>query len=326
MEKASLWVDTKLKNLNEVRELFLANKDNQRSHENAGTYTDFDVKQKIKEDQSIVINGQNWLFNKFDYSYLYKSNDDLIDPQETSGYVVAFSNGDEVRYFINYFSQNAQVSLQLLLNNLNKATHIESKPVIVKEGFFLWLFQKYYNGDAEFQISNSSDSNNSVSNTSSNLNINSILAVKGDTSDQITSINASGDQISNYVSVLSFLLESSKLYKLGLRISYDSHKTIEFTIDKPRKNNVVSVDISKYEGVLSAESMDSKISKLLIIVNLVIFPKLIQMYMEDETWNQQEMEMFFDGLSQDITSKIATLLKGVKDKVALDNSQTSLDV
>lgn len=320
MEKASLWVDTKFKNLDEVKEAFLSEKLDQNTRNNVGVYTDFNVTQILEKDQEIIINGQTWVFNKFNYGYLYKFVDQSLDPQENSGYVVALSNGQEVRYFINYFSQSAQVTLQLLLNNYNRASQVKSQPINVKEGFLLWLFQKYYNNDSELQISEGEEFGPSI------LSIDSILAVKGDTSDQITSIDASGEQISNYISVLSFLLESSKLYKMGLRISYGSHKKIEFTIDKPRKTSVISIDVANYAGLLEKESLDSKIAKLLIIVNLIIFPKLIQIYQEDTTWNAQSMENFFNALGGDIRTRTDNLLKDVQAKISLDTIQTTLEV
>lgn len=324
MEKASLWIDTKLKNLTEVKETFLSEKSDQqgrgRGGQIGGIYTDFTVNQQLQNDQEIIINGQSWFFNKFNYGYVYKFLDDSLDPQENNGYIVALSNNQEVRYFINYFSQNAQVSLQLLLNNYNKAVQVLSQPVVVDDGFLLWLFQKYYNDDTEFQISDREGVGPSI------LAIDSILAVKGDTSDQITSIDASGEQISNYISVLSFLLESSNLYKMGLRISYGPHKKIEFVIDRPRKSSFISIDVVNYTGTLEKESLDSKIAKLLIIVNLIIFPKLIQIYQEDTTWNAQSMEKFFSDLGSDIRIRTDSLLKDVQDKISLDTIQTDLNV
>lgn len=320
MEKASLWIDTKFKNLNEVKSSFLSDKSDQKGRNNVGVYTNFNVTQMLQKDQEIMINGQTWLFNKFNYGYLYRFVDQTLDPQENSGYVVALSNGNEVRYFINYFSQNAQVTLQLLLNNYNRTSQVTFQPVYVKDGFLLWLFQKYYNDDAVLQISDGGGVGPAI------LSIDSILAVKGDTSDQITSIDASGEQISNYISVLSFLLESSKLYKMSLRISYGSHKKIEFTIDKPRKTSVISIDVANYTGILEKETLDSKIAKLLIIVNLVIFPKLIQIYQEDTAWNAKAMEEFFNALGLDIRNRTDSLLQDVQEKISLDITQTDLNI
>ncbi|MBZ5946019.1 hypothetical protein [Leuconostoc gasicomitatum] len=320
MEKASLWIDRKFKSLDEVKKSFLSDKLDQNAKNNVGFYTDFNVTQTLQKDQEILISGQTWVFNKFNYRYLYKFLDQTLDPQENNGYVVALSNNEEVRYFINYFSQNAQVTLQLLLNNYNRTSQVDFKPVYVNDGFLLWLFQKYYKEDSIFQISDGEGTDPSI------LSIDSILAVKGDTSDQITSIDASGEQISNYISVISFLLESSKLYKMGLRISYGSHKKIEFTIDKPRKTSVISINVANYVGTLDKESNDSKIAKLVIIVNLVIFPKIIQIYQEDTTWNAKSMEDFFKELGKDIRDRTDNLLKDVQEKISVDAMTMGLDI
>lgn len=329
METTTLWRDTKLVSLDQVKEKFLSEKENcvRKNSEGEITLEYEEIHADLKNmdaDSCIDIDNETWQICKFDYQYtLIKYSDNTPESFNKTGFVVALSNGKEVKYFINMYGNSAQTVLQLLLDNYNHASQVVEMDSGIHSPFLLWIFERFYSSKNLFTVPTSANGNKYIT----QLSIESILALKGSTNDQIAVIDADGDDnITGYVSVLSFILESSGLHKLGLRVGFDKHNMIEFLVDKPRRKIVVSTNIKNYEGPLKNNNIDTRTSKLICIINLVIIPKLISFYRNDEEWNSDTKQVFFNTIGDKIKSETDVLLQSVKDKFIVDGNQEQLDI
>ena len=309
MEKISVWEDLNKKTLEDVDTAFNSIEDNQQSQKNAGTYNGFKVNKTVKNFQ-MTIAKTTWMIDRYDFEYLYSSNKDQSE-SENKCYVIVMSDNTKVRYFINKQGNGAQVALQLFNSNLNKQLQIQQLALNNNDpDLLLWLVYKHYSSNG---VSLTNGDNTTVMDGDNQLEIKSITAIKGETADEITNVAAEGDSLTNYMSVLTFLMESSEVHKLGLRVSYGNHKIVEFAYDTPRKNAVISVEPLTYVGPLRDTSEYKQAAAVIILVHMEIIPKLTQLYNEDN-WQIQDKKDFFQSLGKEIREKVETLISGLDEK------------
>lgn len=106
----------------------------------------------------------------------------------------------------------------------------------ITSNMIVWLISMVYYSDASFTFNDK------------RLEIDSIIGFKGNTEDSLNKVSATGDGIMNILSTLSFLLESSSLKQVKIRLEYDVHQNLELKIDT---NNTIEISIDKYLGSYS---------------------------------------------------------------------------
>ena len=159
--------------------------------------------------------------------------------------------------------------------------------------FFIWLISKVYNGE-----------NNIETSKDTNIQINSIKGLKGNTDDLLNKVTADGETLMNVISALSFLLESNKINQIKIDVEYKEHQNIALTLNKTL---TIDTDLKNYSGLLLEEEREMAFCKLLLITYLELIPQLFQAYQEEkkeELWSSQKYIDFLETIGSDISTRI----------------------
>ncbi|MCT3231910.1 hypothetical protein [Lactiplantibacillus plantarum] len=309
LEKITIWEGTPAgtDSLKKVVDLLLEHKADIIQKGGHATYKNINVTQST-EINNAIINDMNICYTKLDFSFDVVPKDD--DPVNYQGYVIAFSSDrSSVRYFVSENGVMAQKVLQLLFNNYNKSTFVREFKKDNHADFLFWLFANYINNNGELD--------STTNNSNKQLQIRNVNAIRGSISERITTLSAkSNDDIANYISVLSFLLETDEVDKLGLAIKNKDNELIEFVIDRPRTNQTVSVDTSSYVGTYDNKNINEKTCLILFLVHLEILPQLRSLYLiHEETWINSERDSFLKSIGLKIKDKVDTLTDNLSSKL-----------
>lgn len=260
--------------------------------------TDYIDMDKIKED----FNGKEFEYTFFSIKYDYYLLDDN-DPKEIKQLLILYENNDNI-YIIIDKNTGAKTLLRLFLD-FTKDNQLIQKSHKVSSNLIIWLIYKIYNKQIEFNINTET------------LTLSAIMAFKGDTNDDLNTIEATGDSLMNILSTLSFLLESNSLSQISLRLEYTNHKKIEIKLDT---NNSLGIAYNNYQGAFKKEpykdiSEVHKESLVYLFIYTEVFPRIKQWYLEDQEdqedediprrkWDEFEHREFLKVVAKDLTEKI----------------------
>ncbi len=285
------WLDKYNKELSSVIEKIISFK------ENYGVETgekNFKFEKVFKENQVININSRNISFNKINISY------DIVDageqPEEDrttrkEEFLLIYSTGININYIIN--KNTSASTLIRKLNGYSGKNEVIKNMLNLDSDFFIWLISKVYNGE-----------NNIETSKDTNIQINSIKGLKGNTDDLLNKVTADGETLMNVISALSFLLESNKINQIKIDVEYKEHQNIALTLNKTL---TIDTDLKNYSGLLLEEEREMAFCKLLLITYLELIPQLFQAYQEEkkeELWSSQKYIDFLETIGSDISTRI----------------------
>ena len=285
------WLDKYNKELSSVIEKIISFK------ENYGVETgekNFKFEKVFKENQVININSRNISFNKINISY------DIVDageqPEEDrttrkEEFLLIYSTGININYIIN--KNTSASTLIRKLNGYSGKNEVIKNMLNLDSDFFIWLISKVYNGE-----------NNIETSKDTNIQINSIKGLKGNTDDLLNKVTADGETLMNVISALSFLLESNKINQIKIDVEYKEHQNIALTLNKTL---TIDTDLKNYSGLLLEEEREMAFCKLLLITYLELIPQLFQAYQEEkkeELWSSQKYIDFLETIGRDISTRI----------------------
>lgn len=257
-------------------------------------------------ETTMQINGEDITYAMVRFNYVVVTDDE--DPVPDDGYIIIFSGKSmPIRYLIDRTSTNAQPILQLLLNNYNRSVMVYDVTRENDADFLFWLFAQYIDITSEDSL------------FGTNLSIANINTVRGSISENITKVTAKSNlDVANYISVLSFLLETDEVDSLGLTIEYNGH-VVEIIIERPRVKQKVSVNINSYMGPFDDLNTDDKISKVLLLVHMEILPRLRTIYTgQEKDWVASKRGEFVSTLATKIKEKVDAQVKLLSTQLEQD--------
>lgn len=265
------------------------------------SWDNWHLEKAFSENQCMQLNGREVEYNLVKYSYDQTTIGDISVEDRVvkrEGFIIAYSNGNEVNYIIDQNSSAMKLLRRLL--SFTRKNELEKNSFGFSNDFFIWLIYRVYH----------SNNNIEVAPDNRDLTLDSIKGFKGDTEDLQTKVSASGETVINIISTLSFLLESSNLNQVKLDLSYTGHVNISLLLQK----GTVNAYFNDYIGIFEREQEEQKIAKLYLIVYLEVLPLLFQEYNMDignDLWNRDVYVDFMKDvgttLSEKIQYKIATL-------------------
>lgn len=203
---------------------------------------------------------------------------------------------------INYIMDRPVTEARKMLRNFRGYTgegEITEKEINVPSDFFLWLVQKVYSGNNEFELEITDE-------LLKKLTIETIIGIRGTTHDQ-NSVRADGDSVMNLISTLAFLLETQTINRVIIKSYYDeTHTNIEIRLE----NKKAAVDLDKYVGEFRGGYYlyDDILAKLLLLVHLEILPELMKLYQkekENDLWSESTIEIFTDEIKESLINRIS---------------------
>ena len=168
--------------------------------------------------------------------------------------------------------------------------------------FFIWLISKVYNRENSIEVSENTD-----------IQINSIKGLKGNTDDLLNKVTADGKTIMNVISTLSFLLESNNISQIKTDIEYKEHQHISLTLNK---TSTIDTDLKDYTGILLGKEKELAFSELLLTIYIELIPNLFRVYQQEkreEAWGAQKYIEFIEKVGKDVSERIKEKVKSYKE-------------
>lgn len=263
-------------------------------------WTNWNISRCFSENQQIVCAGNSILFNmvRFQFDQSYYSNDVFKEQGTTKyGFLIIYVYKNTIYYIVNQNS-NARKIIRKLLKSDTKSAVVEDMTNLDTD-FFNWLIYRIYEDKAK--IDPESDS-------FSQMSLDEICGIRGDTEDSLTKITADGESIMNTISALSFFLESSHIDLVKINLRYGHHSNIKLIL----KGRVVDTDFKYYNGEFDQYGPDIKTARLYVLLYLEILPVLRQEYYSDcelKYWNNQVYTKFLQELGDILSNKIKEKIK-----------------
>lgn len=305
------WIDKETHSIEEAANLFRAPENDFLSPNTGGiTYRNLQKEMKFESTQKIKFDEREILYNVFIFSV------DSIAPGEGSvesrtqtinGLIVLYQESGEVNYIINRNSDALKILRKLL--GYDKRNEIIENKLGFNNDIFLWLIKKVFYEDSTFTFT-------TVSQTEKELSVNSIIGIRGETSDE-NKLSAQGSTVLNLISTLSFILESDLLKQLILRMEYTDHENTEVRINN---KGVVSVDISSYSGNYESFEKYRLEACLLLLVYIDVLPKLSLSYyseIEDDKWGFNKKEEFFTLIQDNLIKRLTERRQEFSEQITL---------
>lgn len=267
-------------------------------------YNDFRIGKRENSEKELkeLFNDKQIKYTFFDLSYeqTYKN-----DSTECTEFIIVYEDAGEV-YIIIDKNSGAKPFLRLILE-ITKKNQIVQKGNGINDDFIKWLIYMIYSNKINYEI-----------NEEKTLKLNTIIGFKGDTDDTLNKVQASGDSLMKILSTLSFLLESSSMKQIELRLEITKHRNIEFKIDI---NNTISVATKKeYKGAFGFGdyaniSKGQKKSLIHLLTYIEVLPILKKWYAEccvkeigsekmKNGWNDEKYIVFLQNVAKELTRRI----------------------
>lgn len=179
---------------------------------------------------------------------------------------------------------------------------------ILSGKLFLWMISKIYHKESDIEY----EAGNEVE----HITFDTLDSFKGDTKSGVNTVSTKGSDVITLLTTLAFLLESNRLTRVGLNISFGNHKNVKLNIGTHKK--FISLDVVPEDYVGSLRENDSicvrdgKIDltilrgALLLIVHLSLIPMLYSLYKSDSAGTNVKGDLISD-ISDDITERIKVL-------------------
>ncbi|MGL5983329.1 MAG: hypothetical protein ACRCZR_08375 [Cetobacterium sp.] len=260
---------------------------------------------KFDEDKTIILNSKNIKFNKIDFLYesITPGEEQIEDrTSEKKGIIIVYNNGVNTNYIIDKNSEAQKIIRKL--NGYTGRGEVEKNSPQIPKDFFNWLVKKVYNNENEFETNNSKE-----------IKVDAIKGFKGNTTDALTKVSATGESVMNIISTLSFLLESGSITQINLAISYADHQNIDLTIND---KGIISTDYLKYTGILTSEDSEISNCKLLLIIYLEILPIFFNFYkqeVEDGEWNTNQNIEFLKNVAKELSENVNKKIKDMQEYI-----------
>ncbi|MCF6420614.1 hypothetical protein [Furfurilactobacillus milii] len=274
------------------------------------TIRNLDVQKVFNDDPEETFNNTVVHFNYFNISYEKVSNVD-----ETSvvnkNFLILYEMNNSIYAIID--KNSGAKSLLRKLFSFNGRGEVVQVNHNITSNMIVWLISMVYYSDASFTFNDK------------RLEIDSIIGFKGNTEDSLNKVSATGDGIMNILSTLSFLLESSSLKQVKIRLEYDVHQNLELKIDT---NNTIEISIDKYLGSYSNDEDFPNYSPtdghLIFLQYLLVYCELlpiIRQWFEESTdnpapnendqeanrynhWGEDDYKEFLTRVSNDLMTKV----------------------
>lgn len=300
------WVKKKLSTL--------SNKDfNTKSY----SLTNFEYIEKSDTTASIQINTRQINYDYFRFEYIKTSSKLPTDSIEVNQTIIIYEDNNNVFLIID--KNTSALNFLRTIFSFDKKEELKQIKTPVNSDFIVWLIYRVYTNNVKYQLNNK------------NICINSLIGFKGEVEDNISTVTAKGDKLTNILSTLSFLLENNGLTRISLRLDYTLNANIEITLTT---NNLIAVDFSAYKGVYKKAPYDKlsdihKEAMVLIFVYLEILTTLTNWYSESKedkeenrddeenevlTWDSREHGIFLQKVADDLMKKINEKKKNLKNQ------------
>ncbi|MBK5244272.1 MAG: hypothetical protein JJE18_04475 [Eubacteriaceae bacterium] len=273
-------------------------------------YANWVTRKAFIENIEKKYNNKDIIFNYFSYTYDTIAPDDgqLIEYRTTphKGFIIAYWNGQNVRYIINQKSY-ALTILRKLLGCTSRNEIVQDNAMITSD-LFLWLIYKVYSYENIFERDDEQKE-------TQNITVKTIRGIKGETDDLLTKISANGESVMNIISTLSFLLESREFNQICIDISYKGHNHIELTLDV---KGTMSISIENYSGSYETgkETKEEVTAHLYLLVYLEIFPFIYQTYLlekDDDLWDKKTNIEFLKQVANDLSTRVNEKIELLND-------------
>lgn len=276
--------------------------------------TNIEVTKGLEENQDETIGDRLFTYNYLTLKYdLHTTGPDSI---LYNHFLVVFSDGRHSYVIIEKNSGAKQLLRSLMgYDGRGEITKISNN---ITSNKIIWLISRVYLEDSIYTEKDF------------DLEIDAIIGFRGNTEDEISKVSADGDSVMNILSTLSFLLESSSLKQVKLRLSYGNHTNIEIKIDV---NDSINFYFRDYRGKYKTGNDyrdlndDHKKSLSLLLVYCEIIPIINQWYdeyieIDDENnslWNENAYRDFLEIVANDLTEKIES-----KKNILISNNRASV--
>lgn len=290
------WIDSQVQTVNSAIDGFIEN--NELLDTDSGTrYANIRKYSYFTETQNVIIEGKRIEYNAVEYAF------DAIMPgegpeefrsQSYNLYILIYFDGININYIINRNSDAKRILRRIL--GYSKMNEIIENDLAFSDDLLMWLVQKVFLEDSTFTFTNHDK-------TERILSINSIIGVRGETRDE-NKLSAQGDTMMNLLSTLTFILESSYLKQLVIRLEYGIHENIEIRMNDKK---VVSINKEAYVGVYEEMDENQVLCQLTLLTYLDIIPKLIQAFAiekEEDLWNNEVKKNFFDVVQNKLMARL----------------------
>lgn len=281
MPSTTRWKDTTNKSFDDIRSIL--NNVNTAILYDRG-YSDLESKNFYKNSNSIAISGKDIKYNFYEYSVQKKMDADSSDDVRVIKFFILLYEKDSHIYYIIDKNTDAKPFIRGLMSysGQREIEQIDSK---IDKNMLIWLISRVYTLQNEIE--------------DEEFIINSVISFRGSTDDQLTSITADGDSITNLLSTLTFILESKTLKYIKVRIDYKTHKNLEI---KLAAGGVVSVNTDNYIGPFLGSS--DLMAKVLLVVYLEILPLIRDWYNSNGGLESNYYTDFYKKLADDVSDKI----------------------
>ncbi|WP_294707552.1 hypothetical protein [uncultured Fusobacterium sp.] len=294
------WLDRESNRFDEIINRILAFRENEDIETGE---KNFKIDKVFPENKTITLNSRELTFNKLNVSY------DIVDageqPEEDrttkrEDFLIVYTTGINVNYIIN--KNTAASTLIRKLNGYTGKNQLKKNMIELDSDFFIWLISKVYNRENSIEVSENTD-----------IQINSIKGLKGNTDDLLNKVTADGKTIMNVISTLSFLLESNNISQIKTDIEYKEHQHISLTLNK---TSTIDTDLKDYTGILLGKEKELAFSELLLTIYIELIPNLFRVYQQEkreEAWGAQKYIEFIEKVGKDVSERIKEKVKSYKE-------------
>ncbi|WP_214803727.1 hypothetical protein [Exiguobacterium sp. s194] len=289
------WIDNETDSLNQSIQKFLS--DNEELNKNSTVRYENLKKTKVySSDQLFSFNGQSINYNVVTFSLNSVVGDNIT---QVKGTIIIYSIAERIHYIINRNS-DAKKFLRLLLNYKVNNAILEHNPNFNND-IFLWCVKRVFERKNIFTL-------NTSTKPDKKLVINSILGMKGQTSD-LNKLTATGSSVLNLVSTLALLLESHLIEQTKIRLEYTNHNNLEIGLNN---KGVIDIDFRSYIGQHNDNNEVEKTAKIVLLAYLEVIPALIDQLEKDQRlnkWNHLEKSTFLTNIEKEIGERINKMKK-----------------
>ena len=280
-----------MKNVEEAFERLLIDDDKYFNFESSKiVYSNIKRSKIFDETKTICFGEINFLYNVFRFTANTKEktdNNPNSPTQEVKYFIIVYQQ-EGVENNVNYIIDSNSGALAILrkLLRYKKKSKVISNKINFDNDIFLWVIKKVF----------------SEENSLDNIEINSVIGVRGETGDENTLL-AQGNTVLNLVSTLAFILETNLLKQLVLRVGNGEHEVLELRLND---GGVVSINEQTYSGIFGDCSPAEKRASIFLLSYLSLLPKLRQAYYIEETeWNEEQKSNFFEEVQEDLIARLA---------------------
>lgn len=294
------WMDSQVNSVENAVSRFM--EDNEiREAESGSTYQIFEKIKCFENTQHVDIDSKKIEYSAVEYTFdSIASGEGPIESrsQRINLFILIYFDGNNINYIVNRNSDALKILRRLLGYSQRSSgrNDITENNLAFSDDLLMWLVNKVFLEDSTFTFTDKDKSERI-------LTVNSIIGVRGETKDE-NKLSAQGNTMMNLLSTLTFILESSFLKQLVIRLEYREHENIEIRMNNKK---VVSINKEVYTGIYEDLDDVRVLCQLTLLTYQDIIPKLIQAFAfekEDNLWNTEVKKAFFDEVQKELMIRL----------------------